>query len=69
MILCPTVPTTAVKHGVLPPSRVDEILMSTSGLLNKGINMGKYTFSSGMIEKLSHPVLSKMQDQLDCGRD
>jgi len=60
MILCPTVPTTAVKHGVLPPSRVEEILMGTSGLLNKGIDMGKYTFSSGMIEKLSHPVLSKM---------
>ncbi|WP_317200827.1 amidase [uncultured Psychrobacter sp.] len=60
MILSPTVPTTAVKHGVLPPSRVDEMLMNTSGLLSKGINMGKYTFSSGMIEKLSHPVLSKM---------
>ncbi|WP_367110783.1 amidase [uncultured Psychrobacter sp.] len=60
MILCPTVPTTAVKHGVLPPSRIDEMLMNTSGLLSRGINMGKYTFSSGMIEKLSHPVLSKM---------
>ncbi|MFP3354979.1 hypothetical protein R0K04_26905, partial [Pseudoalteromonas sp. SIMBA_153] len=23
MILCPTVPTPAVKHGVLPPSRID----------------------------------------------
>lgn len=34
--------------------------MNTSGLLSKGIDMGKYTFSSGMIEKLSHPVLSKM---------
>lgn len=60
MILCPTVPTPAVKHGVLPPSRRDELLMRTAGVLNKGVNMGKYAFSSGMIEKLSHPVLSKM---------
>ncbi len=60
MILCPTVPTPAVKHGVLPPSRMDEMLMRTAEVLNKGVNMGKYAFSSGMIEKLSHPVLSKM---------
>lgn len=60
MILCPTVPTTAVKHGVLPPSIKDEMLMRSAEILNKGINMGKYAFSSGMIEKLSHPVLSKM---------
>ena len=60
MILCPTVPTPAVKHGVLPPSRMDEMLMRSAEVLNKGINMGKYVFSSGMIEKLSHPVLGKM---------
>ena len=30
------------------------------GLLNKGINVGKHIFGSGMIEKLSHPVFSKM---------
>jgi amidase len=60
MILCPTVPTPAVKHGVLPPSVMDEMLMRSAELLNKGIDMGKYAFSSGMIEKLSHPVLSKM---------
>lgn len=60
MILCPTVPTTAVKHGVLPPSIMDEMLMRSAEVLNKGVNMGKYAFSSGMIEKLSHPVLSKM---------
>ncbi|MGP5216433.1 amidase family protein [Psychrobacter celer] len=60
MILCPTVPTPAVKHGVLPPSRMDEMLMRSAELLNKGIDMGKYAFSSGMIEKLSQPVLSKM---------
>ena len=60
MILCPTVPTPAVKHGVLPPSVMDEMLMRSAEVLNKGINMGKYAFSSGMIEKLSHPVLSKM---------
>ena len=60
MILCPTVPTPAVKHGVLPPSVMDEMLMRSAELLNKSIDMGKYAFSSGMIEKLSHPVLSKM---------
>ena len=60
MILCPTVPTPVVKHGVLPPSYKDELLMRSAEVLNKGINMGKYAFSSGMIEKLSHPVLSKM---------
>jgi amidase len=60
MILCPTVPTPAVKHGILPPSRRDEMLMRSAGLLNKGFNMGKYAFSSGMIETLSQPVLGKM---------
>lgn len=60
MILSPTVPTAAVKHGVLPPSRMDELLMRSSEVLNKGFNMGKFAFSSGAIEKLSQPVLSKM---------
>lgn len=60
MILCPTVPTPAVKHGVLPPSRMDEMLMQSAEILNKGVNVGKYAFSSGMIEKLSAPVLGKM---------
>ena len=60
MILCPTVPTPAVKHGVLPPSRMDEVLMQGAGWLNKGMNVGKHAFRSGMIEKLSQPVLGKM---------
>lgn len=60
MILSPTVPTPAVKHGVLPPSLKDEMLMRSAGLLNKGLDMGKYAFSSGMIEKLSNPILGKM---------
>lgn len=60
MILSPTVPTTPVKHSVLPPSFKDEMLMRSAEMLNKGFNMGKYAFSSGMIEKMSHPVLSKM---------
>ena len=51
MILSPTVPTAAVKHGVLPPSRMDELLMRSSGVLNKGFNMGKFAFSSGAIEE------------------
>lgn len=60
MILCPTVPTPAVKHGVLPPGKLDELLMGVSALLNKGINMGKIVYHSSLIEKLSAPVLSKM---------
>lgn len=34
--------------------------MRSAGWLNKGINVGKHAFRSGMIEKLSQPVLSKM---------
>lgn len=60
LILCPTVPTPAVKHGVLPPSKLDEVLLGASGLLNKGVNMGKLVYNSSLIEKLSAPVLSKM---------
>ncbi|ALF60087.1 amidase [Psychrobacter urativorans] len=60
MILCPTVPTPAVKHGVLPPSRMDELLMRSAGVINKGFSIGKYAFSSGLIEQLSYPVFSKM---------
>ena len=60
MILCPTVPTAAVKHGILPPSFKDEMLMRSAGVLNKGIDMGRFAFSSGVIEKLSAPVLGKM---------
>lgn len=56
LILCPTVPTPAVKHGVLPPSRFDELTMKMSSQ----INIGKFAFKSGLVEKLSHPVLSKM---------
>lgn len=56
LILCPTVPTPAVKHGVLPPSRFDEMTMNMSS----NVNIGKFAFKSGLVEKLSHPVLSKM---------
>ena len=60
MILSPTVPSAAVKHGILPPSRMEEMLMRSSSVLNKGFDMGKFAFSSGAIEKLSQPVLGKM---------
>lgn len=60
MILCPTVPTTAVKHGVLPPSRIDELLLNVTGLIEKGVNLGKWIYNSSLVEKLSAPVLSKM---------
>ncbi|HBH33100.1 MAG TPA: amidase [Psychrobacter sp.] len=60
MILCPTVPTAAVKHRVLPPGRIDELLLNVSGLIEKGINIGKWIYNSSIVERLSAPVLSKM---------
>ncbi|MDO5769218.1 MAG: amidase family protein, partial [Psychrobacter sp.] len=60
MILCPTVPTPAIKHGILPTSKLDEALIMASRGLNKGVNVGKFLLDSGAMEKLSHPILSKM---------
>ncbi len=56
VILCPTVPTTAVKHGVLPPSKLDELSMQMSS----GLPIGKLLMKSGIVRKLGHPVMSKM---------
>ncbi|PNK60135.1 amidase [Psychrobacter sp. FDAARGOS_221] len=60
MIVCPTVPTAAVKHGVLPPSRIDELLLSVTDVIERGVNIGKWIYNSSLVEKLSAPVLSKM---------
>ena len=60
MILCPTVPTPAVPHGVLIPSEMEETLMRGTGMVSRGLNVGKYAFSSGVLEHLSHDILSKM---------
>lgn len=60
MILCPTVPTPAIKHGILPTSKLDEALIMASRGLNKGVDMGKLLLKSGAMEKFSHPILSKM---------
>ena len=56
VMLCPTVPTTAVEHGVLPPSRLEELAM----LASYRINIGKSLFDYGLVKKMAHPVLSKM---------
>ena len=56
VMMCPTVPTTAVKHGVLPVSGLDELLLGASS----HINIGKLAFSLGLVEKLALPVLEKM---------
>lgn len=56
LILCPTVPTPAVKHGVLPPNKLDQLMMKASA----GVNMGKLAYATGLVEKLSQPVFSKM---------
>ena len=60
MILSPTVPTPAVKHGVLPPTHIEEMIMRSAGVLNKGINMGRLALRSGSVEKMSTPILGKM---------
>lgn len=56
VILCPTVPTPAVPHEQLPPKLMDEFMM---GLTNP-FKFGKRLLKSGIVEKLSHPVQSKM---------
>ena len=56
VILCPTVPTPAVPLGVLPPKPIDETMM---GFTNR-FNVAKALMKTGLVEKLSHPVQSKM---------
>lgn len=56
VILCPTVPTLAVPLGVLPPKAIDETMM---GFTNP-FKLGKVLMKTGLVEKLSHPVQSKM---------
>ncbi|MBQ0794550.1 amidase [Zhongshania sp.] len=56
VMLCPTVPTPAVPHGVLPNSRIEELLM----LASHRINVGKWLFSAGLVEQMATPVLAKM---------
>nr|WP_255016849.1 amidase family protein [Psychrobacter sp. PraFG1]UTT87721.1 amidase family protein [Psychrobacter sp. PraFG1] len=45
---------------MLPPSRIDELLLNVSGLIDRGVNLGKWIYNSSLVEKLSAPVLSKM---------
>ncbi len=59
LMLCPTVPTTAVPHGELPASKKDELLMDLSGKFS-AFGTGKLALKSGMVQQLAHPVLSKM---------
>ncbi len=56
VMLCPTVPTPAEPHGVLPNSRFEELLMLSS----HRVNMGKLLFNTGLVEKMAGPVLAKM---------
>ncbi len=59
LMLCPTVPTPAVPHTVLPANKTDELLMSISGVFSP-LGSGKFALQSGMVKNLAHPVLSKM---------
>ncbi|EDY86003.1 amidase [gamma proteobacterium HTCC5015] len=56
VMLCPTVPSTAVPHGVLPPSALDETLMT----LSSRFNIGRFLFNSGIVAPMALPVLRKM---------
>ncbi len=56
LILCPTVPTPAVKHGELLKSSFDEFMMQTGSYLP----VGRMLMNSNIAEKLSHQVMSKM---------
>lgn len=55
-MLCPTVPTTAVAHGILPPEQWEEWLMSSS----RHLPLGRLLLKMGLVEKMAHKVLSKM---------
>jgi len=54
--LCPTVPTTAVKHRALLKSPAEEWLLEMSS----HFNMGKLSFRLGLAEQFAMPVLEKM---------
>ena len=56
VMLCPTVPTPAEPHGVLPNTRFEELLM----LASHRVNIGKLLFNSGLVEQMAGPVLAKM---------
>lgn len=56
VMLSPTVPTPAVKHGQLPNNRLEELLM----LASHRINVGKLLFRAGLVEQMASPVLEKM---------
>lgn len=56
VLLTPTVPTPAVALELLPPKSMDEQMMK---LVNP-FKIGKVLIKSGLVEKLSYPVQSKM---------
>jgi amidase len=56
VMLSPTVPTPAVPHGLLPNTRIEEMMMVASHRLN----IGKLLFRAGLVEKMAGPVLGKM---------
>ena len=56
IMLCPTVPHVAVAHGVLPPGKVDELMMS----LSSHLNVGRLAFKLGIVEQLALPILKTM---------
>jgi amidase len=56
VMLSPTVPTPAVPHGLLPNTRIEEMMM----LASHRFNIGKLLFRAGLVEKMAAPVLGKM---------
>ncbi len=56
LILCPTVPTTAVKHDTLTPTKTDEVL---TGFSNSFLN-SRSLLNSNTFRKVTHRSMRKM---------
>ncbi|MDF1692198.1 MAG: amidase [Zhongshania sp.] len=56
VMLCPTVPTPAEPHGVLPNTQFEAFLM----LASHRFNIGKLLLRSGLVEQMAGPLLAKM---------
>ncbi|NVJ62109.1 MAG: amidase [Gammaproteobacteria bacterium] len=55
-MLCPTVPTPAVKHGALLKNPIEEIILTLSSF----IKIGKLSYKLGIVEQMARPVLETM---------
>ncbi len=59
LMLCPTVPIPALKHGVLPPSSFEKRLLKVNQLTSI-FGSAKLAWKSSLLEQMVKPLLSKM---------